>query len=58
MAKKGDNYECGSCGMVVVVDKPCDCASCGIMCCGVPMEAVKPKAKPKVRLMSKSKAKK
>lgn len=53
MAKKGDRYECGECGVVMVVEDPCSCASCDLICCGVPMKEVKgsakttPKAKPK-----------
>jgi len=45
MAKKGAKYECGVCGAVMVVENPCTCASCDLICCGAPMKAVKPKAK-------------
>jgi len=43
MAKKGAKYKCEECGVVVVVDEPCGCALCDLICCGVPMKEVKPK---------------
>jgi hypothetical protein len=44
MAKnKGAKYECGECGLVVVVDEPCGCATCELICCEIPMKEVKPK---------------
>ena len=46
MAKKGEKYKCGECGLVVVVDETCGCAPCDLVCCGVPMKPVK-EAKPK-----------
>ncbi len=53
MAKKGDMYECGECGVVLTVTNPCDCAPCDIICCGAPMKQVKSKpkaaAKPKAK---------
>ncbi len=45
MAKKGSKYECAECGIVVMVDDPCGCSSCDLICCGVPMKEVKKKAK-------------
>jgi len=46
MAKKrGAKYACGECGLVVVVDDPCGCAACELICCSVPMKEVKPKTK-------------
>lgn len=45
MVKKGDKYECGTCGVVMSVDEACDCAPCDFVCCGAPMKAAKPKAK-------------
>ena len=43
---KGDSYECGVCGMAVVVDEPCGCEdTCDIMCCGEPMNERKIKIK-------------
>ncbi len=44
MAKKGTKYECEECGVVVVVNEPCGCTPCDLICCGVPMEEAKPKA--------------
>jgi len=41
--KKSDKYECGECGLVVIVDDPCSCTACELMCCGVPMKEVKRK---------------
>jgi len=49
MVKKGDKYECENCGIVVMVDEPCGCTPCDIVCCGVPMTAAKPKTKPKAK---------
>jgi hypothetical protein len=43
--KKGAKYECGECGLIVVVDEPCGCTACELICCEVPMKQVKPKAK-------------
>jgi len=37
-----DAYECGVCGMSVIVDEPCGCEdTCDIMCCGEPMKEKK-----------------
>jgi len=41
--KKGAKYECGECGLVVVVDEPCGCGACELICCEVPMKEVKSK---------------
>ncbi|MEM2102939.1 MAG: hypothetical protein QXM22_05445 [Candidatus Bathyarchaeia archaeon] len=49
MAKKGSKYKCEECGVVVVVDNPCACAPCDLICCGVPMKEVKPEAAKKVK---------
>ncbi len=46
MAKKGDRYECESCGVVLVVDSACECAACDVVCCGAPMKLAKAKAAP------------
>ncbi len=43
MAKKGEQYKCDECGMTVQVANPCACAPCDLICCGVPMNEVKPK---------------
>jgi hypothetical protein len=43
---KGDSYECGVCGMAVVVDEPCGCeGDFALMCCGEPMKERKTPAK-------------
>jgi len=31
---KGMTYVCKTCGLEVVVHKPCDCDDCAIACCG------------------------
>jgi hypothetical protein len=37
--KKGDKWACGTCGLVVTVDKACGCVDmCDIMCCGKAMK--------------------
>jgi hypothetical protein len=41
--KKGEKYECGECGLVVVVDDTCGCSPCNLVCCNVPMKEVKKK---------------
>jgi hypothetical protein len=44
--KQGDQYQCGNCGLVVVVQDPCGCEdTCELICCGEPMEQVKAPAK-------------
>jgi hypothetical protein len=45
VTKKGAKYKCNECGLVVVVDEACGCSPCDLICCGVPMKEVKPKAK-------------
>jgi hypothetical protein len=37
-SEKGEKYKCEECGMVVVVEEPCDCAECAIICCQQPMK--------------------
>ncbi len=41
--KKGTKYKCEDCGVVVVVDEPCGCKPCDLMCCSVAMVETKPK---------------
>ncbi len=36
-AKRGDKFGCAECGLVVVVDEGCGCATADILCCGEPM---------------------
>ena len=46
-AKKGDHLSCKVCGLVLVVDKACGCATAEILCCKKPMAKGKPAAKKK-----------
>jgi len=42
IAKKGNKYVCGVCGMSVVVDEACGCiAAHDIICCGTAMKSKK-----------------
>lgn len=49
--QKGAKYKCEECGVVVIVDEPCGCEPCDLVCCGVPMVEMAPhtnvKKKPK-----------
>ena len=45
MAKKGAKFKCEECGAVVVVEEACDCVSCDLICCSLPMKEVRSKAK-------------
>ncbi len=50
--KKGEKYKCEDCGLVVIVEDPCACEPCDIVCCSAPMKPVKiekAKAKPKAK---------
>jgi len=49
--KKGDKYKCEECGLIILVEDPCGCETCEIVCCGEPMKPVKAaaKAKPKAK---------
>jgi hypothetical protein len=40
-AKKGDYLSCDECGLVVVVDEACGCATAEVICCGEPMASGK-----------------
>jgi hypothetical protein len=52
--KKGEKYKCEECGLVVLVEDPCACEPCDIVCCHVPMKPVKEeKAKPKPKAKAK-----
>ena len=61
--KKGEKYECEECGMIILVEDPCGCEECDLICCGEPMKPVKAakakaaKAKPKPKAKAKAKAK-
>lgn len=37
-SEKGEKYKCEECGMVVVVEEPCGCDECAIVCCQQPMK--------------------
>ncbi|HSV49233.1 MAG TPA: hypothetical protein VLH35_02870 [Candidatus Acidoferrales bacterium] len=40
--KKGEQYKCDECGLVVVVESPCECdETCELVCCQEPMKPVK-----------------
>ena len=43
--RKGDKYKCEDCGIVLLVDTPCGCAACDVICCGKPMKKVETKKK-------------
>jgi len=45
MAKRGAKYKCDECGLVVVVDDPCGCSMCDLVCCGELMKEVKSREK-------------
>jgi hypothetical protein len=47
VAKKGDVFECGVCGLAVVVDEACGCEEFDIICCEEPMKERKSRAKSK-----------
>jgi hypothetical protein len=51
---KGEEFKCDECGLVVLVENPCECdEGCELTCCAQPMKKVaakapsKPAAKPK-----------
>jgi hypothetical protein len=42
---KGEKYKCDECGLVVLVEDPCECGDeCELICCEQPMKPVKAKA--------------
>ena len=44
--KKGEEYKCEECGLVVLVENPCECdETCELICCEQPMKPVKATAK-------------
>ena len=56
--KKGEKYKCENCGLVVIVEGPCACEPCELVCCAAPMKPVeeaKAKAKPKPKPKTKAK---
>jgi len=56
--KKGDKYQCEDCGLVILVEEPCDCETTEIVCCGEPMKPLKANEKPKPKAGAKSAPKK
>jgi hypothetical protein len=55
--KKGEKYKCEECGLVVLVENPCTCETCDIVCCSTPMKPVKEeKAAAKTKPKPKAKA--
>jgi hypothetical protein len=54
--KKGEKYKCDECGLVVLVEDPCGCETCDIVCCSAPMKQIKEeKAKEKPKAAAKPK---
>ena len=44
--KKGEQYKCDECGLVVLIESPCECdGTCELICCEEPMKPVKASAK-------------
>jgi desulfoferrodoxin-like iron-binding protein len=40
--RKGAQYKCEECGLIVTVTEPCGCEpTCQLVCCGEPMKEVK-----------------
>lgn len=60
--KKGEQYRCEECGLVVLVENPCECEeTCELVCCEEPMKPVKAAAKstaPKAPVKAPEKPKK
>ncbi len=53
---KGEQYKCDECGLVVMVENPCECdETCELVCCSEPMKQVK--VQPKSASASKAPAK-
>ena len=58
-ARKGDMYSCEVCGLIVVVDEVCGCATADLVCCKAPMgrgKAAAAKAKKKALAQPAAKA--
>ncbi len=60
--KKGEQYKCDECGLVVLVEDPCGCEACELVCCEQPMTPVKASSKAAAKAppkkVTKAKAKK
>ncbi len=37
-SRVGSKYACSDCGLVLVVDADCGCATVDLVCCGTPMK--------------------
>jgi len=37
-SRVGSKYACSDCGLVLVVDEDCGCATVDLVCCGTPMK--------------------
>lgn len=53
--QKGEEYECEDCGLVVLVETPCDCENPCLVCCGEPMKPVKATSAPEKKQAAKPK---
>jgi hypothetical protein len=54
--KKGEKFKCEECGLIVLIEDPCGCEPCDLICCGEQMKPVKAaKAKPKPKGKAKPK---
>jgi hypothetical protein len=42
--QKDAKYKCEKCGVVIAVDEPCGCEPCDLVCYGVPMVEMAPRA--------------
>jgi hypothetical protein len=55
---KGERYSCENCGLVVLVEDPCECGDeCEIICCQKPMKQNKSSDKSKSRPTMKTEKK-
>jgi len=56
MLSKGDQLKCDVCGAVCVVNEPCNCVDCTILCCGKPMKISKTPAIKTVKVAKAAKS--
>jgi hypothetical protein len=56
-AKSGDVLSCEVCGLAVIVDEECGCATIDLICCEEPMQNMGPAKPKKVHALSASKKK-
>ena len=57
-AKSGDVLSCEVCGLAVIVDEECGCATIDLICCEEPMQNMGPAKPKKVHALSSPKKKK